>query len=262
MEMNYRACLRLQAGVQVHNREHNTVVPLGQDRTVWCYRFEGREVDRVAIFKFDPFDQEEYDVRMYDPLVEEIGSSFSDSDGNGNAWDLLSIVAQDSARMHRPIGPRASVLSHDAMSVWKYEVSGGRNSADNDRFQLVLRSQRNRIIKVELDRRDWFMVFGLLASEMKRKDQITAGNPRLRHPTLEGLEIGDNGIIRSPGKFEGEMLYVPYYWDAYLNGLADQDSGGVIGFDVSAEDRKLFPELGRKRTVRLHERDDGFVEEL
>lgn len=25
-----------------------------------------------------------------------------------------------------------------------------------------------------------------------------------------------NGIIRSPGKFEGEPVWAPYYWEAYL----------------------------------------------
>jgi hypothetical protein len=36
-----------------------------------------------------------------------------------------------------------------------------------------------------------------------------------------------NGRIRNPGKFEGEMLYVPYFWEAYLNGCADSDNRGT-----------------------------------
>ena len=71
----------------------------------------------------------------------------------------------------------------------------------------------------------------------------------------------ENGRIRSPGKFEGEMIYVPFYWDVFLNGFADRDNGHVLGFNVSADDKKMFPELRRRRTVRLIERDDGFVEE-
>lgn len=67
------------------------------------------------------------------------------------------------------------------------------------------------------------------------------------------------GRITSPGKFEGEHIYVPYYWEAYLNGCADRDNGTILGFDVTADDRREFPELKGKRTVRLYQHDDGFV---
>ena len=72
-----------------------------------------------------------------------------------------------------------------------------------------------------------------------------------------------DGIIRSPGKFEGERVYVPYFWDDYLNGccngFAYRSDETTIVFGVSQEDRAMFPELGHKRTVRLYEREDGFV---
>ena len=29
----------------------------------------------------------------------------------------------------------------------------------------------------------------------------------------------ENGRIRSPGKFEGEMIYVPFYWNVFLDGF-------------------------------------------
>jgi hypothetical protein len=74
--------------------------------------------------------------------------------------------------------------------------------------------------------------------------------------------IDEHGIIRSPGKFEGEQSYVPYFWDIFLNGGADRDDGRVLGFDVTAEDKALFPKLRKRRTVKLYERDDGFVIEL
>ncbi len=69
----------------------------------------------------------------------------------------------------------------------------------------------------------------------------------------------ENGVIRSNGKFEGEAVYVPYFWDAFLNGMADRDNGRVLGFDLTADDKAMFPELKGRRTVRLYERDDGFV---
>ena len=69
----------------------------------------------------------------------------------------------------------------------------------------------------------------------------------------------ENGIIRSPGQFEGEAVYVPHYWGIYLDGFADRDDGNVLGFDVTQEDKAEFPELKRRRTVKLVQRDDGFV---
>lgn len=79
---------------------------------------------------------------------------------------------------------------------------------------------------------------------------------------IETDYIVREGRICSPGKFEGEMAYVPYYWDIYLNGCADRDNGNVLGFDVTAEDKQEFPELRRRHTVKLYERDDGFVCEV
>lgn len=69
----------------------------------------------------------------------------------------------------------------------------------------------------------------------------------------------ENGIIRSPGQFEGEAIYVPHFWEIYLNGFADRDNGDVLGFDVTPVDKREFPELKRRRTVKLYQRDDGFV---
>jgi len=71
-----------------------------------------------------------------------------------------------------------------------------------------------------------------------------------------------SGRIVSPGMFEGEMVYVPHYWDAYLNGFADRDDGTVLGFDITSSDKAQFPELKRRRTVKLIQRDDGFVCEV
>jgi hypothetical protein len=69
-----------------------------------------------------------------------------------------------------------------------------------------------------------------------------------------------NGVIQSPGQFEGEAIYVPHYWDVAMSGFADRDNGRTYGFDITAEDRKEFPELGKKkRTVKLYQRDDGFI---
>lgn len=81
--------------------------------------------------------------------------------------------------------------------------------------------------------------------------------------TREDIEIAfkvSNGRITSPGKFEGEAVYVPYFWHIFLDGGADESLGGKLIFHVTEGDRKMFPELGAKRKrVALYERDDGFV---
>lgn len=70
------------------------------------------------------------------------------------------------------------------------------------------------------------------------------------------------GRIQDPGRFEGEARYVPYFWDAYLNGLADRDDGTVLGFNIDDKDREKFPELKGRRTVRLVQDAQGFVKEV
>lgn len=80
---------------------------------------------------------------------------------------------------------------------------------------------------------------------------------------LKDYKVGERGIIRSPGKFEGERLYVPYFWERYVEGFADRDDGKYLGFDITPEERRMFPELGtRKRTVKLYQEESGFVCEL
>lgn len=84
-----------------------------------------------------------------------------------------------------------------------------------------------------------------------------------RQEILNEYNVSKEGVILSPGKFEGEMLYVPHYWGIFLEGCADRDDGKVLGFNISFEDRVQFPELGkRRRTVKLYQRDDGFVCEV
>lgn len=72
----------------------------------------------------------------------------------------------------------------------------------------------------------------------------------------------DSLTITEPGKFEGEARYVPHFWNAYLSGLTDFDNGKVMGFYVTEADKALFPELKRRRTVKLVEDSQGFVCEV
>lgn len=91
------------------------------------------------------------------------------------------------------------------------------------------------------------------------------GNPVSREEIIRDFQVDQHGRIRRPGKFEGEMLYVPYFYEAFLDGMSDFDEGegGTFGFRITPEDRKLFPELGKKRKViHFYIRSDGFVVEV
>lgn len=80
-----------------------------------------------------------------------------------------------------------------------------------------------------------------------------------RQDIIDQYETDEHGKIANPGKFEGEPLYVPYFWEAYLNGCADEDDGDVLVFHIEEEDRKEFPELASYNKVSLWEDDCGFV---
>ena len=66
-------------------------------------------------------------------------------------------------------------------------------------------------------------------------------------------------IVSYPGKFEQEASYIPYFWDQYLNGGADDSNGDVLSFTVSADDQAIFPELELGQTIKLIENTYGFV---
>jgi len=51
----------------------------------------------------------------------------------------------------------------------------------------------------------------------------------------------EDGIIKNPGKFEGETLATPYFYDAFLNGeenpikISDEDRV-ILGDDIDESD--------------------------
>jgi len=78
---------------------------------------------------------------------------------------------------------------------------------------------------------------------------------------LNGYEIED-GIIRSPGKFEGEPVYVVHYWHLAMDGFAyDCDARECNGwvFPVTTEDVAMFPELELGCIIHIGESGNGFV---
>jgi hypothetical protein len=84
----------------------------------------------------------------------------------------------------------------------------------------------------------------------------------IRQEIEQNYRISATGHIQSPGKFEGQMIYVPYFWEASLDGGPDDYDDDALLFDVTAEDRALFPEIPVKtEIIRLIETEQGFVEE-
>lgn len=72
-----------------------------------------------------------------------------------------------------------------------------------------------------------------------------------------------NSRITSPGKFEGELAYLPYYYELYLHGFVDNDDGNIVTIKITTEDRKLFPEIPkRKRVIKFIVTKFGFVIEV
>ena len=83
----------------------------------------------------------------------------------------------------------------------------------------------------------------------------------------------------TPGRFEGEEDWTPYFWEFYMNGdpgdyeepeecegCESGDCEDCAAFDnpvslytVGAEDIALFPELEIGDTVRLWQTDQGFI---
>ena len=81
---------------------------------------------------------------------------------------------------------------------------------------------------------------------------------------IEALYNVENGIIRSPGKFEGEPVYAPHIWDMVLNDdydtLADTDEAdGAARVYITPEDVEEFPELDGEPFIEAWEDYNGFV---
>lgn len=94
--------------------------------------------------------------------------------------------------------------------------------------------------------------------EEQRRIEAAAGAAMTRAEIEREYKVVD-GVIRSPGKFEGEPVYAPYFWDAFLSGMVDEDDGEYLYFDVNDDDRRIFPELKDVNRVSLREDDQGFV---
>jgi hypothetical protein len=83
------------------------------------------------------------------------------------------------------------------------------------------------------------------------------------------FEVDDQGLKKTPGKFEGEPIYVLYFWNLGLAGCADDEETHthyptdrpVFGFNLSDLniEQSVWPELKGQDRIELWESDLGFV---
>jgi hypothetical protein len=84
-----------------------------------------------------------------------------------------------------------------------------------------------------------------------------------RAEILREFKVDKHGIIKTLGKFEGEMLYAPYFYEFIMEGGSDEtdydeNDNAIDYFDVSADDLKEFPELEGVKRLACYEDDNGF----
>lgn len=117
-------------------------------------------------------------------------------------------------------------------------------------------------------------------AEMRQyRDDLESVVELIKGYSPTGLEVratstGTQYFIKRPGKFEGEPLYIEWFYGKSLDGGADheidmsepssEDEGESCGlmasiFDVTPTDVALWPELAGRKYVGFWQRDDGFI---
>ena len=80
---------------------------------------------------------------------------------------------------------------------------------------------------------------------------------------LDSTSVNNHGVIIRPGKFEGEMWWVPELWNLVMDGASDGTLyDGETQIDVFHVDAKMRREFGIIRDVDyvvMWESDQGFV---
>lgn len=68
-----------------------------------------------------------------------------------------------------------------------------------------------------------------------------------REEILSTYEIDEHLVIQSPGKFECEAAWTPYFWNCVLEGVSDaldyEDGEKIDIIDVDDADRAIWPEI-------------------
>ena len=108
-----------------------------------------------------------------------------------------------------------------------------------------------------------------------KKERVTLMTPNGNFGDFEVAHWNGRRTINNMGKFEGQNLYVPYFYDLSMHGDGDyiypdiddpDEYDGIpliaIAFSVTDQDRDQFPELQDIEQVHIRELDSGFVVEM
>lgn len=86
-----------------------------------------------------------------------------------------------------------------------------------------------------------------------------------RADILARYDVRD-GIIRNPGKFEGEPIYLPYFYEMMLEGCVDETLGDgetentIDILKLTPSERAEFPEIDADSVaIALEHTEQGFV---
>lgn len=75
---------------------------------------------------------------------------------------------------------------------------------------------------------------------------------------IEAVYHVESGIVRSPGKFEGEPVWAVWAHTIMMDGCTDCDRNDNEYITLDAADRKTWPELKGCRRIYFGEDDNGF----
>jgi hypothetical protein len=83
--------------------------------------------------------------------------------------------------------------------------------------------------------------------------------PMTRQEVLEAYSVRD-GVIESLGKFEGEAIFVPAFWDSMCDEISFPDGETIYVAELTDDDRKEWPEIDPDTfALLMSESDQGFV---
>lgn len=73
-------------------------------------------------------------------------------------------------------------------------------------------------------------------------------------------------MVDGPGKYEGEMPYVPHFHQSEGGEVIYSAQYGycscILKYDVLEQDKRIFQEIGPRDYILLHENNQGFVQEI
>ena len=81
----------------------------------------------------------------------------------------------------------------------------------------------------------------------------------IRDVLTERYDVDDDGMILDYGRYEGEKIYVPYFWRLIEERGIPHGDG--YRFETNRDERKIFPELGNRMVIFLREDGDKVTEE-